>query len=267
MNIDKVRRTVIVISLSNFLLVALGIAHAQDALVRIATHMSLERNVITQHEPVILKITFDNPSERGVVVNFGYEDEKIDAKIFDPEGAEFSKPRPVKSGWNSPDIFSVSPSATSSGLVALNRWFDFEKTGSYRIKVTLSPASSAKEPFPYAISNNSATLDLTVLPRDERSLESTCADLLARTEDLQSSAQAMTAARALSRVNDPIAVPYLAAALKSNEFKGLMIDALSHLRTEKAIEALISASRSSDPETKALARSALVGLGVTQSAK
>jgi hypothetical protein len=266
-NIDKVRRVAITISLSNCLLLAMGIAHAQDAVVRITAHISLEKNVITQHEPVMLKIAFEDPSERGVVVNFGYDDEKIDIILLDPQGTEFRKPRAAKSGWDSPNIVSVVPRVTSSGLVSLNSWFDFGKTGSYRIEVTLSPNSSAKEPFLYSIANNAASLDLTVLPRDERSLESACADLLARIQDLRSAAASITAAKALSKVNDAAAVPFLVAALQGREFKGLMIDALARLRTKEAVDALVTASESKDPETRSLAHSALVSIGMAQSGK
>jgi hypothetical protein len=265
-NGDKVmksRGTLSTVCLGACLLLILSPSQAQDTSVRLTASISLEKRVVTQHEPVVIDISLNNPSKQGTVVNLGSEDEKLEVKVLDPEGNVVRKPRAVlKDGWASPDVFDVPPGAASVGSVDLNSWFRFDKTGTYRIDITLSATSSPREPFSYTILNNSVSLDLTVLARDEQSLESACSDLLARTEDLRSPSRAVTAARALSNVNDPVAVPFLVAAMKGNEFKGLMIDALARLKTDQAIQALISASRSSDPETRSLAHSALISLGM-----
>ena len=63
--------------------------------------------------------------------------------------------------------------------------------------------------------------------------------------------------------NDPVAVPYLAAAAKRKEFASMMIAALARLKTTKAVEALVLVSQSGDPETAASARAALTSLGMT----
>jgi hypothetical protein len=243
------------------LLFILAAAKAQDGPVRLTAAISLAKKVVTLHEPAILDIAFENPSQRGVVVNLGYDDEKLGVVVTDPGGKVVKKPRRVKSGWATPDIFNVSRGESSVGLVALNTWFSFDKTGVYRIDVTLPPDSSPKEPFSYSIANNSATLDLTVLPRDGRSLESACADLVKMIEGSRSASESTAAAEALSSVDDPAVVPFLAQAMKRRGFTGMMIEALSRLKTDDAVKALILASRSGDQETRALAHSALVGLG------
>jgi hypothetical protein len=260
---SRARRTLSTVCLGACLLLTLSPAQAQDASVPLTATISLEKRVVTQHEPVVIDISFNNPSKQGTVVNLGSEDEKLEVKVSDPQGDVVRRPRAVlKGGWASPDVFDVPSGAASVGSVDLNRWFRFDKTGTYRIDITVSPISSPKEPFSYTILNNSVSLDLTVLPRDEQSLELACSDLLARTEDLRTPSGAATAARALSNVNDPVAVPFLVSAMKGNEFKGLMIDALARLKTDQAIQALLSASRSNDPETRSLAHSALISLGV-----
>lgn len=99
-----------------------------------------------------------------------------------------------------------------------------------------------------------------MLPRDEGSLDSACADLLSRVEDLHSSASALTAAKALSSIKDPVAIPYIATAIKRREFASIMITALSRLKTDQAVAALVEASKSDDPETRMLASSALAGI-------
>ena len=243
------------------LLLILATAKAQDGPVHLTAAISLAKKVVTLHEPAILDITFENASQQGIVVNLGYDDEKLGIVVTDPEGKVVKKPRPVKSGWATPGVFNVPRGESSVGLVALNTWFPFDKTGVYRIDVTLSPDSSPKEPFSYSILNNSATLDLTVLPRDGHSLESACADLVNIFEGSLSASRAIAAADALSSIDDPAVVPFLAQAMKRREFTGMMIEALSRLKTDEAVNALILASKSNDQETRTLAHSALVGLG------
>jgi hypothetical protein len=241
------------------LLLILAAAGAQVGPVHLTTTISLAKKVITQHEPVILEMAFENTSQQGVAVNLGYQDEKLGIVVSDPEGKVVQKPQPVKSGWAVPDVFDVPHGGSSVGLVALNTWFSFDKIGVYRIEVTLSPDSSPREPFSYSILNSSSTLELTILPRDEQSLESACADLVRMIGGRSPSSSA--AASALSSVEDPAVVPFLAQAMKRREFAGTMIWALARLKTDEAVRALILASKSSDHETSVLARSALVGLG------
>jgi hypothetical protein len=238
-------------------------SQAQSASVSVATTVSLEKSSVTQHEPVLLELTFENPSEQEVVISLGDDDEKIELKVTDPEGRVFRRPRPVvRQGFGPSDAFYVAAGKSSVGYVALTEWFDFGELGIYQIEANLSSSPSSKEGFSYSIQGNYGTLRLRVLPRDETSLEAACADLLNRTQDLHSSSGALTAAKGLSRVNDPIAVPFLVAAMKATEFKGLMIDALARLKTRGAVDALLVASRSGDAETRDLARSALVRIGV-----
>jgi len=257
-------RAIIIVAVTGCLLVNAIVAYAQEVLVPIAATISLEKTVITQGEPVVLNITFVNASPRGVVVNLGSEDEKLDVTVVDPAGRVLQRPgRRPRQGWAAVDAFNVVGGATSVGYVSLNEWFTFDRVGPYQVEVNLSPLSFPKEPFAYNISGNRATLTLTVVPRDETSLASACADLLKRAKDLHSYSAALTAARALSSINDPVAVPYLAAAAKRKEFASMMIAALARLKTTKAVEALVLVSQSGDPETAASARAALTSLGMT----
>jgi hypothetical protein len=243
------------------LLLIAGIAQAQDTPVRLSAAISLEKKVVTQHEPVVLDLAINNPSQHGLVVSLGYQDEKLEVKVSDPQGQVVERPRPVRSGWAAADAFDVPRGESAVGSVALSPWFSFDRAGVYRIEVTLSPDSSIREPFSYTVLNNSALLDLTVLPRDEPTLRSACADLVRIIENSRSASATIVAANALSTVDDPVAVPFLAQAMNRKEFAALMIGALCRLKTDEAVSALVLASRSSDRETSTLAHSALVALG------
>ena len=246
------------------LLLAARSVHAQGTPAPVVAAISLEKSLITQHEPAMLELTFENQSEQEIVISLGYEDEKMEIMVTDPEGHIFRKPQPImRQGFRSLDAFYVGGGKTSVGYVALSEWFNFEKVGTYQIEANLSSRSSPKERFSYNIRSNPSSLSLTVLPRDEKSLEAACADLLVRAQDLHSFTGALTAAKALSKVNDPVAVPFLAKAMGRKGFEGLMIDALARLNTKEAVDALSAASRSNDPETKSLAHAALASLGET----
>jgi HEAT repeat protein len=52
----------------------------------------------------------------------------------------------------------------------------------------------------------------------------------------------------------------MTAAMKRREFVSLMIGALAQLKTNEAVDALIEASKSTDPETSRTAQSALASL-------
>jgi hypothetical protein len=236
-------------------------AQVQRSPISVATAISLQKNFVSQHEPVIIEMSFENLSPRGIVVNLGSQDEKVRIRVVGPDGRILRRPHLVHNGWESADVFYVAGSATTIGSVVLSEWFNFEKTGKYRIEVEVAPHSYSQEPFSYHLQNSQATLTLTVLPRDEASLRSACAHLLAGMRDMPTSPITLTAAQALSRVNDPVAVPFLAEGMKAKGFERLMIDALVRLGTEDAINAIVAASHSSDPETRTLASAALVGLG------
>ena len=237
---------------------AAGLTEAQ---VQLSVVMSLDKAVVTQHEPVFLRIAIENSSQQGVVINLGHQDEKLDIRVTNPLGSTELRPRPVKAGWSSPDVLDAPPSGSSAAEVPLNSWFAFHMLGHYRIDLALHPDSLPEEPFLYTLVGNSAVLDLTVLPRDPASLESACASLVETIRNAGSASATAAAANALSAIDDPAAVPFAVQALKKPEFAALMIGALARLRTDEAVRALVSASKSGDRETSSLARSALAALG------
>jgi|SRR5580704_3004292 hypothetical protein len=235
------------------LLFALDTTQAQQTQDIVAVNISLEKKVITQHEPTIVTVVFNNLTRQGIDLNLGYGNDAIDIKLVDPEGRAFRKPRPApQEGMQFSNAVHIAPGKDSATSVVLNDWFRFDKVGEYQIEVALSY---------HDIRDTHATLDLTVLPRDETSLVSACASLLARVQDSPSYTGALTAAKALAGIDDPSVVPFLAEAMKRKEFAGLIITALSHLKTKNAMKVLTSASESSDSETRNLAQAALSSLG------
>jgi hypothetical protein len=223
--------------------------------------ISLEKSVITLHEPTIVDVTINNSTSAPLDFDPGYGAERIEVAVVDPEGHVWKKQEPSpQEGMKFSQAVRVAPATSSLIPVLLNSWFPFEKIGNYQIAVTLSPSIA---PVSTGLGGMSTQLTLTVLRRDQAELEPACAVLVKRIKNSHSAASSIVAAEALATVDDPAAVPFLVEAMEEKVSAGLMIGALARLKTTKAVEALVSASRSGDPETAASARAALTSLGMT----
>lgn len=258
----KLQRAVIGSLLGGWVVLNSGGAKAQGPPAPSVT-VSLEKEVITQHEPVIVDFTINNSSPEEVDLELGYDYDKVHLRVTDPDGRVWPKPPPAipQEGLKFREVVQTAPGAAGASSILLNDWFNFDKVGTYQISVSVpslsnSPAGETQVP--------ETPLTLNILPRDQASLASACADLLIRLRDSKSFDVRRTAAKALAKVDDPSAVPFLAEALKQRDFKPLIIEALAHLNTPDAVKALFSASRSSDAETSRLARAALTALGKTE---
>lgn len=230
---------------------------AQSATVVVAA----EKSVITQHEPTIIDITISNNSPGPIHLDPGHDQEAIGVVVIGPEGKPLEGiPLVRRDGMRFSEAFDVDPASSVVDFVLLNDRFTIENPGNYEIDVTVPSFGGALSTE--ASGSVRSRLALTVLPRNQAELESACADLASRVKDPLSGSAAITAAKALAAVDDPAVVPFLVVAMQRREFAGLMIRALQRLDTDEAVRALISASRSEDPETRALAHSALLSLGI-----
>jgi len=245
-------------------LVLCACAYAQPATIPIQFNITLQKMIVTQHEPVILVLEFGSPSPQSVVVDLGYNSEKLHITVVDPDGVVVNKTNSVE-GPGATYSFHIDGESKSSGAVPLTDWFTFDKVGNYEIDVDLGAHSASYERFSYTMVGNRAKLNITVRPRDEAALRQVCDQLLSHAEDLPyDSQEKWVAARALAKVNDPVAVPFMVRALNQRNFARLMIPALARIKTADAIAALESATGSPDKETQSLAHSALASLGRAQ---
>jgi hypothetical protein len=249
----------VVVLISQYLLCSFGIALAEDALVPTTVKVSLEKAVITQHEPTIIDVVIVSSSSSSTGVHFdpGYDNERIDVRVVDPGGQILLKPHIVRQGMRFSNSIHIEAGRTAVVSVVLNDWFSFDQVGNYVIEVTLL---STKESAGEGVGHIDRRLALAVLPRNEAALDSECSSLLTRIKDSQSYVEQLVAAKGLSSVNDPNAVPFLLEAMKRKEFASLMIAALARIKTGDAVGALAVAEKSDDPDTSALARSALLSL-------
>lgn len=221
----------------------------------VTTSISLEKSVISQHEPTIIDINVHNSSSTTFHFDPGYDEEGIDVTVVDPIGQTRKRQQSgLHEGMRFSHAVAVAPGDSSVIPVLLNDWFPFDRVGNYQIYVSLSHATSNES------GRASTKLVLTVRALDQAELESRCADLVKKIKGSQSALGSIVAARALATVDDPAVVPFLAEAMDKREIAGLMISALARLKTSSAMEALAQAARSNDPETRTLANAALQAL-------
>jgi hypothetical protein len=230
-----------------------------------AVAAALKKQIITQHEPVILVVKLANPSTGEADLDLGLDFKNVQVKVTDPHGRTWPKPPAFPPKDNETLVFKegirAGPGTTRNAYLLLNDWFNFEEVGTYRIEVALSPLSASASAV---LRMPDTVLSLSVLPRHEAALRAACAALAVSVKASKSHQCAEIAARALGKVDDPAAVPYVAEVLSVRRFATIMISALARLNTPDAIDALVAASKSSDPEIGSLARATLSALKKTK---
>jgi hypothetical protein len=227
---------------------------AQNDIAPAEVSIALEKATITKPEPVILNIRIRNPYSKEVNFDPGYDWEDIEIKVVGPDGHPYERLRePLQEGMKFSNAVRIPAASVATVSLLASEWFNFREEGVYEMDVVLRK-------LPSKPSARNFIVRLKIEPRDEGALRAACSDLLANVNNAHSFASSLVAAKALSGINDPVAVPYLAAAMKKPEFMSLMIGALARLNTKASVDALIDASKSQDPEMSNLALSALASL-------
>src|SRR5207302_980034 len=117
----------------------------------------------------------------------------------------------------------------------LNEWSDYNIPGKYEVEVTL--VNSGQE---MSVTGNKMTFEIG--PRDANRLTQVCASLVENVVGASSYQAAANATRALSYVQDPVAVPYLERTLHSGHLvEQIAIEGLERIGNTKAVQTLISA--------------------------
>jgi hypothetical protein len=225
---------------------------------------SLKPSHITLHEPVLLKFTIENGTSEPVVVDLGANlQEAFLFTIGKPDGSKAEVPPKRPEGSALKGQISLQPSQTYSQSLLLNEWSEFDVPGQYQISVRLvKPDITPKGMDIYDIYDTPefrTTLDMQ--PRDAVRLNKICADLETKIINARGFSEAQEPAQALSYINDPVAIPYLVAALNSGHLvESIAIAGLERIGGDEAIRALTDASKSKNKNATFLAKRALESL-------
>ncbi|MGO9240132.1 MAG: HEAT repeat domain-containing protein [Bryobacteraceae bacterium] len=214
----------------------------------------------TVNEPVFVEFTIHNWLSEGVVselaMNYhGYGG--FWGKITRPDGQTDEGPKVHPSELVAIERVSIAPSESSSKILLVNKWFDFDEPGRYVLEVGIKKPLRTESGVKVT-ERASGRLIIEVGPRDPVRLEKICARL--EREILASpGASSAAAEEALTHIKDPVAVPFLAHLLQAQDGKLAYVyaAALEHIADGPAIDALSDFVNDKSEDRRESARSSL----------
>ncbi len=202
---------------------------------------SLAESEISLHEPVILNFTVSNSLAESIKLNLGH-DRKANflLTVMRPNGTKIDLPRLTREGLGRVGKLSLKPNEIYEQRLLVNEWFDFNEPGKYKLVVRLGEPIRTQQGMDVN-ANTESYVELNILDKDVRRLERVSAKLASRVAEFSSYEDAAEAARSLSYINDPVAVPYLREALASDSMvEEIAAAGLERIGSEEAFQALSS---------------------------
>ena len=222
-------------------------------------HFRLQESVLTLHEPVVVLFEVHNGMTKPVVVTVGATVRQFfDFSLTTPSGQVLHKnpfERQVDIVTYGDGKVTVEPGTDYRELLVMNRWFPFEAQGTYSLT---SKLTSNIETADGNVEAESRTVQLRINPKDPARLNKVCADLAQQAENATTVEAAQYPALALSYVNDPVAVPYLARLLSAHTLAyAKAVTGLERIGNDDATEVLLSALNEKWGDTAELATRSL----------
>lgn len=220
--------------------------------------ISVQPSHLTLHEPVLLILTIENSNSDPVHVDLGRDrKEGLLVNIKPSSGRKVALTWLRRSGFHRGGTFDVGPGEKYSQSYVLNEGYDFNAVGSYEIEVRLAkPLSVNGQDIQ---SGEVFRRVIEIGERNESALQKRCEEIFSKADDPSSYERAAGAARALSYVEDPVAVPYLQRLLSPNRLVApIAISGLERIGTPEAVRALASALHVTENNTSVLAKAALL---------
>lgn len=182
---------------------------------------SLQKRVVTLHEPVFVQLRAVNQADRPARLDLGFDRKGNLRFLVSAPGKKETivVPRP-HGGLARQGLVTVAPHGSFTQEILLSALYRFSSEGHYLIRVELSSGGRAGhkgQSLPY----ESQKMVLHVLPRNPSKLRRVCANLV---EAIMSgdAESAMESAVALSHVNDPVAIPYLERTARNSPFSAVI---------------------------------------------
>jgi len=216
----------------------------------------LESPAITLNAPVYFDLEIVNDSGETIVIDLGHNHQSsLSFTIGTPDGRVVEVPGLSSSGIGSIGRVEVGPAGKYTRKYLLNQWYEFPAPGEYSIEAHLNApiVSASGQPVKPTLTG---TMKLTVTAKDPQTLTRICEQLLSNISHTTDTQEGADAARALSYVHDPIAVPYIKEALKQRRYSWQhLIPGLARIGNQDAIEILKGIEKQGDDEAgAALAR-------------
>lgn len=221
----------------------------------------------SEHEPIVLQVVIDNPSESGLDVQLGRNRVgSFHFRLRRPDGSAIAADPGTPTGaggLSSRGQLIVAPGGSQTERLLLNGWLEFLDIGEYSLDIRFDGA--VRQANNDIRVQRTAILAFRILPRDATRLQSRCDLLFNQVRSGRAFADRRTAAEELSYVVDPIAVPYLAQAIKADQMiDDVAILGLERIGNAEARSILEQALVNRHPETAQAARDALNRLDAKQ---
>jgi hypothetical protein len=208
----------------------------------VSVHFRFQEGVVTLHEPVVVLFEVHNGLSQPITVTVGaLVRQFFDFSLTTPRGQTLHKDPfggrvDIVTAGDGKVI--VEPGADYNESLVMNEWFAFATEGTYSLTSKLtSDIETADGSFQAA----GETTRLRVNSRDSAQLSKVCAELEKQAEMATSVEASQRPTRALSYVEDPIAVPYLARLLSAHTLSyDMAITGLARIGTDDAAEVLLS---------------------------
>lgn len=235
-----------------------------SAVAEVQAGYTLENPKVSAHEPIILSFWISNNSTEVVKADLGLN--RKQAFLLSgtrPDGKPLNARPALGAGLDFEGRIAIEPGKRFTQKLVLNEWFDFAQLGSYELRVSLSNPIRT-EGGQALIATDEFVARVEVGPSNAQELSLACEKLAreaAETDDYDSAVQAATA---LSVIDDPSVVPYLARLLDASApIQTVVISALERFANFEAVNALTTALESRSKATASLARVALERIAIT----
>ena len=188
---------------------------------------TLEKQTITLNEPVVVRLRAENKPSRPASLDLGFD--RIGNLRF-LIAAEGGKPIQVAAhlhgGIARNGIVKIAPGETYTQNVLLSALYAFPSKGLYLIQINFVPRGPTTGEGEVPV-YKSKEMRLQVLPRNPSQLKKVCENLVEKVMS-RNAGSALESAKALSYVNDLVAVPYLEQAATRGPFKVVVRQIATH---------------------------------------
>jgi hypothetical protein len=236
----------------SLLVMATATSHAPK---QVDVHVRFQENVVTLHEPVMVFFEVHNGLSQPISVTVGaLVRQFFDFTLTTPNGQVLHKDPfdgnvDIVTAGNGK--ITVAPGADYQEPLVMNKWFPFASQGTYSLTSRLT---SDIETADGSFQAESQTAQLRVTPRDPARLNKICAELAKQAQIATTVGAAQFPALAMSYVNDPIAVPYLARVLSAHTLAyEKAVQGLERIGNDEAVEVLLLALNENWGDTSELA--------------
>lgn len=206
----------------------------------VSAKITPEQINVSLHEPVVALLTVKNELAKPLLVDLG--DDRISniaVNAVFPDGSETHSRVPLHQGLAGLGRVTLPSEQSYSQVLVLDTWLAFHEIGLYKLRIEiLSPA---------VVSDGNSTSILPLFAtvkvgnRDEQRLTKLCTDLLQSLSNAKSYEDARRQAVLLSRVQDPIAVPFMQQAMNETSYpiQSIVVNGLESVGTPEAVRALV----------------------------